>query len=143
MTEHRDPRVKVYRVGDAPPDALAAQSVAVLGYGYLGRIAALNLRDFGIMNRIRHRQDEYAVQASADGFDVVPLAVAASDDVVCVFLPDEVIPEVFARDVVPSLCTGSAVVFASGYSLAFGLAHPPDTVDVILLRSEERRVGKE
>jgi ketol-acid reductoisomerase len=133
MTEHRDPRLKVYRVGDAPPDALAAQSVAVLGYGYLGRSAALNLRDSGIKIRIGNRQDEYAAQASADGFDVVPLDVAASDDVVCVFLPDEVIPEVFARDVVPSLCPGSAVVFASGYSLAFGFAHPPDTVDVILL----------
>jgi ketol-acid reductoisomerase len=126
MTEPRDTRVRVYRAGDAPPDALAAETVAVLGYGYLGRSAALNLRDSGIKIRIGNRQDEYAAQASADGFDVVPLDVAASDDVVCVFLPDEVIPEVFARDVVPSLCPGSAVVFASGYSLAFGLAHPPD-----------------
>ena len=125
--------MKVYRAGDAPPDALTAETVAVLGYGYLGRSAALNLRDSGIKIRIGNRQDEYAAQASADGFDVVPLDVAAADDVVCVFLPDEVIPEVFARDVAPSLSPGAAVVFASGYSLAFDLVHPPDTVDVILL----------
>lgn len=125
--------MKVYRAGDAPPDALTAETVAVLGYGYLGRSAALNLRDSGIKIRIGNRQDEYAAQASADGFDVVPLDVAAADDVVCVFLPDEVIPEVFARDVAPSLSPGAAVVFASGYSLAFNLVRPPDTADVILL----------
>jgi ketol-acid reductoisomerase len=64
---------------------------------------------------------------------VVPLPVAAAADLVCVFLPDEVIPEVFSRDVVPALRRGSAVVFGSGYSLAFGLAHPPAGVDVLLV----------
>ena len=43
------------------------------------------------------------------------------------------IPDVFARDIVPVLRPGSAVVFASGYSLAFDLVHPPDTVDVLLV----------
>src|SRR4029453_2712236 len=66
-------------------------------------------------------------------FDVVALDVAAADDIVCVLLPDEVIPEVFARDVVPALVPRSAVVFASGYSLAFDLVHPPGTVDVLLV----------
>jgi ketol-acid reductoisomerase len=133
MTNHRETPVNVYRAGDAPRDALAADAVAVLGYGYLGRSAAMNLRDSGVKIRIGNRRDEYADQAGADGFDVVPLDVAAADDVVCVFLPDEVIPEVFARDIVPSLRPGSAVVFASGYSLAFDLVHPPDTVDVLLV----------
>jgi ketol-acid reductoisomerase len=133
MTNPHDTRVKVYRAGDAPSDGLASDTVAVLGYGYLGRSAALNLRDSGVKIRIGNRQDEYAAQACVDGFDVVSLEVAAADDVVCVFLPDEVIPEVFARDIAPSLRPGSAVVFASGYSLAFDLVHPPDTVDVLLV----------
>ncbi len=105
----------------------------MLGYGHLGRSAALNLRDSGVKIRIGNRQDEYADQARLDGFDVVPLDMAASDDIVCVFLPDEVIPDVFARDIAPVLRPGSAVVFASGYSLAFDLVHPPDTVDVLLV----------
>jgi ketol-acid reductoisomerase len=133
MTNPRETRVRIYRAGDAPSDALAGEAVAVLGYGHLGRSAALNLRDSGVKIRVGNRQDEYADQARADGFDVVPLDVAASDDIVCVLLPDEVIPEAFARDVVPALRPGSAVVFASGYSLAFDLARPPDTVDVILV----------
>jgi ketol-acid reductoisomerase len=133
MTHSGEANVRVYRAGDASPGALAGENVALLGYGYLGRTAALNLRDSGIKIRVGNRQDEYATQARADGFDVVPLDVAASDDIVCVFLPDEVIPEAFARDVAPALRPGSAVVFASGYSLAFNLARPPDTVDVLLV----------
>ncbi|HEU5194037.1 MAG TPA: NAD(P)-binding domain-containing protein, partial [Methylomirabilota bacterium] len=118
---------------DAPPDALAGERVAVLGYGNLGRTAALNLRDSGLKLVIGNREDEYAARARGEGFEVIPLAMAAAADVVYVLLPDEVIPEVFAQDVAPSLRPGSAIAFASGYSLAFNLVQPPDTVDVLLV----------
>jgi len=123
----------MYRAGDAPPGALDGESIAVLGYGNLGRSAALNLRDSGVKVRIGNRDDDYAERARADGFEVVPLATAAGDDVVFVLLPDEVIPEVFSRDVAPELRPGSAVAFGSGYCLAFGLVRPPQTVDVLLV----------
>ena len=125
--------MKVYRSGDAPPSALDEESIAVLGYGNLGRSAALNLRDSGVKVRIGNRDDYYVERARADGFEVVPLATAAGDDIVFVLLPDEVIPEVFSRDVACQLRPGSAVAFASGYSLAFGLVLPPETVDVLLV----------
>jgi len=134
MTDQRQATVNVYRAADAPESALAGEAVVVLGYGNLGRTAALNLRDSGVTVRIGNRDDEYAVHARADGFEVVPLQVAASSaDVVFVLLPDEVIPTVFGRDIGPALRTGSAVAFASGYCLAFGLVCPPQTVDVLLL----------
>jgi len=120
-------------LSDGPSTALNGEAVAVLGYGNLGRTAALNLRDSKVKVRVGNREDEYADLARADGFEVVPLPVAAAADIVCVFLPDEVIPEVFARDVVPALRSGSAVVFGSGYSLAFGLARPPAGIDVLLV----------
>ena len=37
--------VTICRAADAQPGALAGERVAVLGYGNLGRTAALNLRD--------------------------------------------------------------------------------------------------
>lgn len=126
-------RCHVYRAADAPPGALAGEAVAVLGYGHLGRAVALNLRDSGVKVRVGNRPDEYADQARADGLEVVPLAVAAADDVVWVLLPDEVIPEVFGREVIPALRAGGAVAFGSGYGLAFGLVRPPETVDVLLV----------
>jgi ketol-acid reductoisomerase len=131
MTSRTD--VKVYRAADGPGDALAGERVAVLGYGHLGRSVALNLRDSGVKVRIGNREDEYGRLARGDGFEVVPLSVAASDDVVFVLLPDEVIPTLFGSELGPALRPGSAVAFASGYTLAFGLVHPPESVDVLLV----------
>jgi len=133
MTNPNASQVRVYRAADAPPGALAGESVAVLGYGHLGRTAALNLRDSGAKVRIGNREDEYAEQARAEGFEVVPITTAAVDDVVYVLLPDEVIPTLFDAEIAPVLRPGSAIAFGSGYSLAFGLIHPPETIDVLLV----------
>ena len=89
MTKPGETQVRVYRAADAVRGALAGESVAVLGYGHLGRTAALNLRDSGVKVRIGNREDEYAAQARTDGFEVVSIAAAAVDDVVYVVLPDE------------------------------------------------------
>src|SRR5215468_12728277 len=133
MTNPEPTQVKVYREADAPAGALAGEAVAVLGYGHLGRTDALNLRDSGAKVRVGNREDEYAVRARTEGFEVVSIATAAGDDVVYVLLPDEVIPTLFDEEIAPALRPGSAIVFGSGYSLAFDLIHPPDSVDVLLV----------
>jgi ketol-acid reductoisomerase len=133
MTNPGETPVRVYRAADVPPGALAGESVAVLGYGNLGRTAALNLRDSGAKIRIGNREDEYAERARSEGFEVVPIATAAAADVVYVLLPDEVIPDLFDPEIAPALRPGSAIAFGSGYSLAFGLIHPPAEIDVLLV----------
>jgi ketol-acid reductoisomerase len=133
MANSAEKPVKVYRAADAPKGALAGEVVAVLGYGNLGRTAALNLRDSGAKVRVGNQEDDYAERARAEGFEVVPLPVASADDIVFVLLPDEVIPAVFEREIAPALRSGSAIAFGSGYSLAFDLIHPPDSVDVLLV----------
>jgi ketol-acid reductoisomerase len=133
MANAGDAQVKVYRAADAPQQGLCGETVAVLGYGNLGRTAALNLRDSGAKVRVGNREDEYAGRAREDGFEVVPLQVAASDDIVFLLLPDEVIPTVFPSEIAPALRPGSALAFASGYSLAYGLIRPPDIVDLLLV----------
>lgn len=133
MTQQNGPSFKVYRAGDAPPGGPSREPVAVFGYGNLGRAAALNLRDSGVNVTIGNRADEYAELARADGFPVVALTDAAKLDVAFVLLPDEVIPEAFAHEIAPGLRRGSAVAFASGYCLAFGLIKPPPEVDVLLV----------
>ena len=42
---------------EANTRSLAGESVAVLGYGHMGRTAALNLRDSGLKVRIGNRED--------------------------------------------------------------------------------------
>jgi ketol-acid reductoisomerase len=127
------PSCRIYGAADVPPAALAGEAVAVLGYGNLGRVAALNLRDSGVRVSIGNRPDEYADMARADGFEVVSIAAGAANDIVWVLLPDEVIPGVFASEIGPALRAGAALAFGSGYSLAFRLVSPPETVDVLLV----------
>jgi ketol-acid reductoisomerase len=119
--------IRFFTAQDAIPDALQAERVAVLGYGHLGRPFALNLRDSGVASLVvGNVADEYADQARADGLTVQPIGQAVADsDVLLVLLPDEVVPEVFAADVAPHLASGSAIAFASGYTLAYGLIQPP------------------
>jgi ketol-acid reductoisomerase len=129
------PSLRFYSARDALPGALNAERVAVLGYGNLGRALSLNLRDAGVPHLIvGNVADGYADQARADGFTVLPIAEAtAASDLMLVLLPDEVIPEAFAQAIAPNLSPGAAIVFASGYTLAYGLIEPPANVDVLLL----------
>src|SRR5262245_25147075 len=102
------PPITIHRARtDTVVGALAGEAIAVLGYGNRGRSAALNLRDSGLKVRVGNRGDAYADRARAEGFDVVPVGTAAADDIVFALLPDEVIPEVFSREVAPSLRPGS------------------------------------
>lgn len=127
--------LRFFRAQDAEPNALDGERVAVLGYGNLGRAITLNLRDAGISDLVvGNVADEFAELARADGFSVLPISEAtASADIALVLLPDEVIPEAFEADIAPNLAPGSAIIFASGYTLAYDLIRPPDTVDVLLL----------
>jgi len=122
------------RESDASLDPLRGVTVAVLGYGHLGRSIALNLRDSGIEVLVGNIEDQYRVRAAADHFPVRDIAAAVAEAaLVYVLLPDEVIPRVFAESVSPRLSACASVCFASGYSLAYDLVEPPARADVLLL----------
>lgn len=138
MSEQR--QVRFYGTGDADPHALAGQTIAVLGYGNLGRSMALNLRDSGHPVVLGNIADDYRAVAAADEFEPRDIAAAVCDaDIVIVLLPDEVIPDSFAQDIRPHLSRGSALCVASGYVLAYGLVDPPADIDVLML--SPRMVG--
>jgi len=109
--------------------------VAVIGYGNQGHAHALNLRDSGLEVMVGARADGLAWQrARTDGFEpaVIPEAVAAAS-CVAVLLPDEIQAQVFEKDIRPFLRTGAGLVFAHGFTVAFGLIRPPAGHDVVLV----------
>ena len=99
---------------DGDVGALDGQRVAVVGYGNQGRSWALNLRDSGVDVVVCVRADATREQAEADGFAAADVEAANDADVVCVLVPDDVIPMLPLRPKPDTL-----VVVASGYCLAF------------------------
>ena len=124
----------IYHESDGDLALLMPRTIAVLGYGNMGRPFALNLRDSAFPVLIGNRDDDYAEQAYRDGFEVVPIAQAAERaDLLLVMLPDEVTPQVYLQDIALGLQNGDTLVFAAGYNVAFGFIEPPPFVDVVLV----------
>ena len=126
---------------DALLDALAGQRVAVVGYGNQGRSWALNLRDSGLDVVVCVRADSTRDTAKADGFAARDLEGANEADVICLLVPDDVIPSLPLAPRPDAL-----VIVASGYTLAFGRLDPPCDAGMVaprMLGPEVRRCYEE
>ena len=124
----------LYYDEDANLEDIAGQTIAILGYGNQGRSQALNLRDSGCDVIVGNIDDDYRKDAIADGFEPVPIAdAAARADLLLLLVPDEVMPEVYEKDVAPHLTAGKLLDFAHGYNIAFDLIVPPADVDVVFI----------
>jgi ketol-acid reductoisomerase len=124
----------IYHDEDADLDAVRDRTIAILGYGNQGSAQAQNLRDAGLPVIVGNIEDAYRDAAIAAGFEVVTIAEAAARaDALFLLTPDEVMPEVYERDVAPHLEPGDLLDFAHGYNVAFGLIAPPPAVDVVMI----------
>lgn len=127
----------IYREQDADLSALAGRRVAVVGYGNQGRSWALNMRDSGLDVQVCVRRDETREAAERDGFTAFDLEAANEADVLCLLVPDDVIPSLPLAPRADAL-----VVVASGYTLAFGRLDPPCDAGMVaprMLGPEVRR----
>jgi ketol-acid reductoisomerase len=108
--------------------------VSVLGYGNQGAAQAQNLRDSGVSVVVGNVRDASFDKAVADSFETDEIAEAVRRaDYHLLLIPDEVMPQVFDRDVKTYLKPGQAIVVSSGYNITYGfLKHPPD-VDVLMI----------
>ena len=122
---------------DATLDPIRDARVAVVGYGNQGRPWALNLRDSGIDVTVCVRADDTRERAKGDGFVTTELDAASDFDVLCILIPDDVIPSLPIRPRADAL-----VVVASGYTLAFDRFDPGCDVGMVaprMLGPEVRR----
>ena len=126
---------------DADLAAVSGQQVAVVGYGNQGRSWALNLRDSGLDVIVCVRADDTRQQAEADGFAACDVEQASEADVICLLVPDDIIPTL---PITPG--SESLVIVASGYTLAFGRLDPPGDAGMVaprMLGPEVRRCYEE
>jgi ketol-acid reductoisomerase len=132
MDQRSDPRF--VQETEADLSVLEGRRIAIVGYGNLGRSLSLNLRDSGAGPLVIGELPGPAWDAArADGFIVESAAAAAASDVVFILLPDELAPGIYQEELLPALQPGSALVFASGFNLAFQRIRPAPSLDVLLL----------
>ena len=133
MSQGSDPRF--VQESEADLGVLEDRRIAVVGYGNLGRSLSLNLRDSGVGPLVIGELPGPAWQAAqADGFVVKSGAAAvAASDVIFILLPDELAPGVYRKELSAALVPGSALVFASGFNLAYNRIRPAPELDVLLL----------
>jgi ketol-acid reductoisomerase len=126
---------KIYFDADADLSRLNGRKIAIIGYGNQGRAQALNMRDSGIgpicVGSIKDTAHHTAKQ---DGFQVLSIDQACKQaDIIFMLVPDEVMPDIYKKEVEPYLKKGDVLNFASGYNITFNFIVPPAFVDVIMV----------
>jgi len=127
---------KIYRDADVDMGILAGKTVAVIGYGIQGRAQAANARDSGCSVIVGTRPPEESpsrARATEDGFPVFGIAEAVKKaDILLIELADPAQPEIYRRDIEPSLRPGQTLCFCHGFNVLYGAIRPPQDVNTVL-----------
>ncbi|TDL28640.1 IlvN-domain-containing protein [Rickenella mellea] len=129
---------KIYYDADADLSHIQDKTIVFIGFGNQGAAQAQNLRDSGIPNEkivVANREDHYAEDAKAKGFQVVNDFGKAAEvaDVLFLLIPDQVQPRVFNGKIAPSLKQNAVIVVASGYNVFYKLLRIAPTNDVVMV----------
>ena len=102
-------------------EPLKPWTVAIIGYGTMGRAHALNLHRSGVQVVVGSRDNsptgDLARNAGLKVLSVVEAAIAG--DIVMLMLPDEAVAGVFANEIKPVLKPETVVGLAHGFAIAF------------------------
>jgi len=128
--------MRVYYDRDCDVNLIKNMKVAILGYGSQGHAHALNLQDSGCNNVVvALRSGSPSIKkAKNEGLKVMPIEEAASwCDLLMFTMPDELQAETYNKYVKNNLKSGSAIAFAHGLNIHFGLIEPIENCDVIMM----------
>lgn len=127
--------MKIYYDKDANLELLRDKQIAVIGYGSQGFAQANNLKDSGCNVTVGLRTDSASCQKAENaGLKVLPVAQAAAEaDVVMMLVPDELAPDVYAREVAESITPGKYLSFSHGFSIHYNFIEPPSDVNVFMV----------
>ncbi len=128
--------MRVYYDRDADQELIKSKKVAIVGYGSQGHAHAQNLRDSGVSEVVIALRPGSSSAAKAEGanFKVMATSEAAAwADVVMILAPDEHQAAIYQAEVAPNMRPGSALAFAHGLNIHFGLIEPRPDVDVFMV----------
>jgi ketol-acid reductoisomerase len=127
--------MKIYYDKDANRDLLRDKQIAVIGYGSQGFAQANNLKDSGCNVTVGLRVGSASwKKAENAGLKVSPVAQAAAEaDLVMMLVPDELAPEIYAREVAESITPGKYLAFSHGFSIHYKFIEPPSDANVFMV----------
>ncbi|MDP6260243.1 MAG: ketol-acid reductoisomerase, partial [Rhodospirillales bacterium] len=128
--------MRVFYDRDADVNLIKTKKVAIVGYGSQGHAHTLNLRDSGVTEvAVALRQGSGSIaKAEAENIKVMePAEAAAWADVLMILAPDEIQADLYTEHIHDNLKPGSAIAFAHGLAIHFGLITPPEGVDVFMI----------
>lgn len=127
--------MNIYYDKDANLDLIREKQIAVIGYGSQGFAQANNLKDSGCNVTVGLRTDSSSREkAEQAGLKVLPVAQAAAEaDIVMMLVPDELAPEIYAREVAESITPGKYLAFSHGFSIHYKFIEPAEDANVFMV----------
>ena len=127
--------MKVLYDKDADLSIIKGMKVSIIGYGSQGHAHAQNLRDSGVDVTVGLRKGGASwAKVEAAGIKVAEVDDAVKGaDLVMILLPDENIPEVYAKNVAPNIKQGASLAFAHGFNVHYNQVVPRADLDVIMI----------
>ena len=128
--------MRVYYDTDADLGLIKSKKVGIIGFGSQGHAHALNLKDSGIKNiAIGLREgSSSAKKAEENGLKVMSVSELAKwADMIMMCAPDEIQPDIYKDEIKDHIKPGSAIAFAHGLTIHFGLIEPSQDLDVLMV----------
>jgi len=127
--------MQIYYDKDADLDLLRQKQIAVIGYGSQGFAQANNLNDSGCNVTVGLRKSSSSWgKAESAGLKVLPVAQAAAEaDIVIMLVPDELAPDIYAKEIAESLTPGKYLAFSHGFSIHYKFIEPPADANVFMV----------
>src|SRR5690349_6869195 len=135
--------MKIYYDKDANPELLRNKQIAVIGYGSQGFAQANNLKDSGCNVTVGLRTESASrAKAQQAGLKVLPVAQAAAEaDIVMMLVPDELAPDIYAREVAESITPGKYLAFSHGFSIHYQFIEPTADANVFMVAPKVRGIS--
>jgi ketol-acid reductoisomerase len=127
--------MKIYYDKDTNQELLRDKQIAVIGYGSQGFAQANNLKDSGCNVTVGLRAGSASWEKAENaGLKVLPVARAAAEaDLVMMLVPDELAPDIYAREVAESITPGKYLAFSHGFSIHYKFIEPPADANVFMV----------
>jgi len=136
ISSKQESTMRVYYDNDCDVNLIKEMKVAIVGYGSQGHAHANNLKDSGVKEvRVALREgSSSAAKAQNAGLEVCSVEEAAAwADLLMILTPDELQADIYKDSIAPNLKKGSALAFAHGLNIHFGLIEAPADNDVIMI----------